>query len=547
MDPGDLYAAFRRALRAEQLYPEGNRVREETRGRLMRAVDTLLLERAGAASLAFLEDGAYAEGARVPVEREEDAVPLARRLFDLGLRELRFLPGIRSEEIERLLGVLGRALQGLLNPVDEDLPILLWDCDLGHVGYLLYEDRPPAGAAMEGPSEEEGERATRESKEDLGDYVDPETPIGDTDPTAGAAWLTEAERFRILGDYRREVEEEIPFRYGRLLIEILRHESEPEEVEPLRARLLEYLDALVSTDRFEILARLEISAAEEGAAPDRNGEALAAIRGWYRQSDIYIRAARSLAGHPKDREAASGYLDRIPVESLPDLIGLLLDERAGEAADALGRIRRQVRDPAALEICLADPRSEVRRLALEEAVHSSVTDGRQIREILNHPDPGLRVLAAQALAQARDEESLTALTQALEDPEEPVRIAGAQALGARGGSRVLERLLRVVVSPGFARRGLAEKRAFFYAAGEAAPREVLPVLAQLAEQRGFWPSRERRERSQAALEALSRLGDEVRPFLEERWSGKRGDLLRRFDRLRRNVEPDTTAGRREAA
>lgn len=523
----ELYLALRRAVRSCQLYPEGSRARAESVERLAQLLALRLEEARDGVSMAFLDEGAYVDGAFIDPEAEEDSRPVSLQLFELGIRELRFLAGIEAAELRRLIELLTRAVQGMLNPVDEDLAIVLWESDLPHVGYLLYENERDG---FEGDDVDPVAIDPFAGDVPLNDYVDADIPIGGEQPASWVTQLTEAERLKLLGQYRREIEEEIPYKYGRLLLEILRVEGEASEVARTQRAVLEYLDALLETERFAVLRLLQQAIDPGDAATDEAREALEAASAWFGEPDLCLRAAQLRQAHPDDLAAAGAFLETVPPGVVPELLALLQDERASAPPAILQAIRAQVRkDREIFRRCLRDPRPAVRRVALEEAGPLEGADTRLVRESTTDPDPGLRARAVRALAQARGDEAGAALSQAVEDPESEVRIAAIHALGLRGGSQSLEMLLRIIVAKDFLQRPPKEKRALFHAAAQASPRDVLPVLARLAEQRGFWPSRERNERIEAALEAIAEMGEVGRGFAEERWGRRRADLLRRLD------------------
>ena len=528
----DLYLALRRALRSSLLYPEGSRARDESVERL----NALLAQRLGSerdgVSVAFLDEGAYVDGAFIDPASEEDSQPVSRQVFGLGIRELRFLPGLEAHELRRLIDLLSRAIQGQLNPIDEDLAILLWESNLQHVGYLLYDHE---GDDFDADNVDPVDIDPFAGDVPLNDYVDADIPIGGEQPASWVTQLTEAERLKLLGQYRREIEDEIPYKYGRLLLEILRVEIESEEVQRTSRALQEYLDALLETERFAVLQQLRDAIDPEDGASEETQEALESAAGWFEGPDLCLRAAQLQEAHPDDLAAARRFLEDVPAEVVPELLALFQDDRSPASNEVLETIRAQVRgDREILRGCLRDARPAVRRIALEEAGELDTTDTRLVRECAIHPDPGLRSRAMTALARSTSEDAGGVLSQALEDHEADVRLAAIRALGDRGAAS-LEVLLRVIVAKDFMQRPPGEKRALFRAAGQASPQEVLPVLARLAEQRGFWPSKERKERIEAALEAVAEMGDEGYRFAQDRWSRKRSDLLRRLEVYRSKV------------
>ncbi|MEZ4652258.1 MAG: HEAT repeat domain-containing protein [Candidatus Eisenbacteria bacterium] len=388
--------------------------------------------------------------------------------------------------------------------------------------------------------EEEEPEDPQEGEKPLREYIDDDDIT--IDPESDSTWipLSEPERLGLLASYRHEVEEEIPYKYGRLLLEILRSESDPTEVPRVQRVLREYLEALVAAGRFEILRRIEsgLSGAEPDLEPTRL--ALRATRRFFEEPAVYVRAAELGAhSHEGDRAAALAFLERIPHAVFAEVTSLLMDERAEPNPEALEKVRQRLRaDVDARRACLEDARRPVQRFALEQDGPLDEAGSRKIRDLLKDPEPALRELAARALGGAQGGPALGALGEALVDPESTVRVAAAESLGRVGGSKALELLLRVVVAREFSHRGLSEKRAVFLAAGQVAPDEVVPVLARLAEYRSLWRSREKTERGEAALEALGNIGERVRPALEARWKRKRPDLLRRFESQLRHSGAD---------
>ena len=188
-------------------------------------------------------------------------------------------------------------------------------------------------------------------------------------------------------------------------------------------------------------------------------------------------------------------------------------------------------DRGALLAALAHPERSIQWFAMECALDAGPEAQRRLRELARDGDLETRCRAIQVLRSSLEPSTLALLSGALHDPESLVRIAAAEGLAGQGGTRALEPLLRVLVGKEFEKRGAEERRSFFVAAGRAAPREVLPVLARLAEQRGFLGRGEQAERADCALAALVDLRNEATPYLRERWGTKRRDLWRRFDAL----------------
>lgn len=622
MDPTLLYRLFRQAVRACQLYPADSPVPAEAIARLGSALRTAVPEEG--LPLAFLDDGTYLDGRLLPIEADEAGTPLGRKLYELGLGELRFLPGLPDVELTRLLHLVQRATAGLLNPVDEDLSVLLWESDLPHVAYWLYDDsawideemnrvpdplletspfpyielaRAQEGTEAErsgfissadqvlligaeewnrlpGAWERNGENSAPHPFEGLplSDYLDSELQITRGDGGAWPALLTDEERLQILTSFRHEVAEEIPWKYGRILIECLRAELDLEESKRIHAAAEQYLRALIDGNRWILVSRLfqtlrpddadskdatralgelaaipqrpEVarSAGEFAESVDReSGESDSAGSAWTLggrspgaepppKSGPYF--GRRRADRHALRDAALSIFAAGPLEVLQEGVRLAVTGvwRSPAVRDALEA--RLASHPPFLRACLRDPHAEVRLFALEHLTQVDAETARLLRDFARAPEPSLRAAALRALAQAQRAAAAPLLAEALQDPTSLVRLCAAECLAEVGGPAALEPLLRTVVARDFDARPRDERVRLLVAAGQAAPQDVFPVLARLAEQKRFLPWRRLGEKASVALEALVHLGDPARAFAAERWQKRRADLWRSLETLR---------------
>ena len=517
-----VYRFFRRALRAYQLYPCSSPVRLEAASSFHAELCGLFPQSPDGVSLLFLEDGVSVDGRQVEAFGVEDAgMGAGGDLFNLGVRELRFLIGLSAQELDRFLDPLARAVQGQLNPVDEDLSVLLWEADLPHVWYLLYEERSDGGEERPDPEElTVGPLLT--------EYLDASADAPSADPGFWVRRLSDEERRRVVAAYRREWEEEVPAKYLRLLLEILRTESRSDESAVLRRTLEQQLEAEASGGRFSVLRRVaERLELEPGATPGA-AWALNELAAWFVSPSCLTLLLGVLPARDVDADAVRAFLARMPATLLPEGLAACLEssEQLSPVASAalLGRFEG---DPELQSICLRDSRALLRRAALQRVAPAG-DDLRRVREIQRDRDPELRVAAIAALARS-PQPPLAALADSLYDVDGRVRVAAANAVGALGGRAGLEALLRLMASTGFEERDSRERTAVYAAAGQLAPREVWPILARLAERRrGAWFAR-RSPVGDPAIEALAQLELPIVRLARERWR-RRPDLLAQLDR-----------------
>lgn len=540
-----LFRLLRRALRAFQLYPVSSPVRTEAASAFLEGLQEPLREKADGISFVFLEDGTYVEGTAVhPGDGAGESPPNAGvDLFRVGVREIRFLPGIDAEEMQRLLSPLARALQGLLNPVDEDLSVLLWEADLPHVWYLLYEE---SRAAEEGPTG--ALELTGGPK--LEEYLDPRQRVSREDPSRWARRLGDTERRQLVSAHRREWDHDVPVKYARLLLEILRMERRSDECAVLRRVVENQLEVEAGAGRFAGLQRVAAAVEPERAPFPGSCWALGELSSWFTSRGFLARLLETRAARPEDAEAVGALIGRFPAAPLPEGLAMLLEHPESVTAEASAALWQRLEIDAEVQsLCLRDSRPSLRRAALDR-IRPTGDDLRRVREILRDRDPRTRASAVRALGRAGGA-AVAGLIDALFDAEETVRTAAAESIGGSRSREGLEMLLRLMASNGFEERAPLERRAVYLAAGRLAPAEVWPILARLAERRRpSWFGRAP-QLVDPALEALAALDPAVTRRARERWR-RRPDLQGALDALERRggsskVNEEEPSAREEAA
>jgi hypothetical protein len=525
MDRNGLLRLWRQVLRTCQLYPTGSPVRLQAAERFCAALPTFSADAAEGISLAFLEDGIWVCGEQAG--DEEDRAPLARQLYNLGLREIRFLPGAEPAEILRLCDPLALALLGRLNPVDEDLSVLLWEADLPHVLYFMYEepleDRLPAPEA--GPEPDPKEHPAME------EYLAGETAAT---PPARPAWTGlpgEDERAQLLVGYLREKENENPAKAGRLLGLLLSRESDSRQCELFEHCLADHLRALLAQGRLTLLESLRPVLSPRSAATGPANAALARLAQWMNSEEFQLQAAAGRPAREEDRAAQSSLVRGVAAAVVPELLARRLNGEGAPSDEGTALLEERLRRESAVQLaCLQDRRLPVRRLALEVG-HFGGEGIRSLQELLAESDPAIRILAVAALGRVPGPAPVPFLGPALCDREESVRLAATQALAAHGGPQALQALLRTLASRDFHRRTRQERIALYASCARAAPGEMRPFLFRLAERRGLWLSPRAREEAALALEALALLSRDGGSDLQARWGRHRPDLLRRIRSL----------------
>ncbi len=126
-----LLVTLAKTFRAYQLYDENNPVRRRF-GDQLRNELTALWSHVEQLVLRIDEDHMYlGEVAIYHSESRNDS--LAFLFFKDGIREIKLLPGLETEELDRFLGVLQQARK--LVPEGDDLLTVLWEADLRYFEY----------------------------------------------------------------------------------------------------------------------------------------------------------------------------------------------------------------------------------------------------------------------------------------------------------------------------------------------------------------------------------------------------------------------------
>ena len=116
-----------KALRAFQLYDENNPVRKRFVTSLREAFEQLWQEVEGL-NLSIEEDRILLVGEEI-YKSSSRSDSLAFLLYQDGIRDITFLPGVEGPEVDKILGVLQRAKM-LKTAEADDLLTMLWEQDL---------------------------------------------------------------------------------------------------------------------------------------------------------------------------------------------------------------------------------------------------------------------------------------------------------------------------------------------------------------------------------------------------------------------------------
>jgi HEAT repeat protein len=530
----DLFVVLGKAFRAYQLYDENNPVRHRFIESLRQAFQELWTE-LDRLTLTVEEDRLLLEGEEI-YRAETRGDSLAFLFYKDGIREVTFIPGLESEELESFLGVLQRARK--LRPEGDDLLTVLWEEDLQYFQYQ-YVDFLAEGVGLPIPG-------GGNTQDELANVVRSEAGEGGEEEEEQAASAPAERRTETAAEGVQTISREDfnPTLYA----------LDPREMSALRTELEKELHRDV---RGDVLSAL-FDRLEEPENPERQSEILGILstllpnflsRGLLADATRALEELRKLEAMPgifdEERLGESrGLLDEVSSpEAIEELIQALYDGSIRATPQQLATFLRFLRAGALSPLLRASEtvdhkelravlRAAVRGIAernrgavvrlmeSDDAILASgaarIAGDLQIEEagpalagLLAHRHPDVRLAAVEAAVTLKASTAAGALQHTLDDPERDVRIAAARALGVLHYRPAARRLAEIVSGKEIRAADISEKVAFFEAYGMVAEAGAVAMLDKLLNAKRFLGKREPSEIRAAAALALGRVPGEV--------------------------------------
>jgi len=514
----DLFVTLGKALRAYQLYDENNPVRHRFLQSLRQALVSLWTD-AERLTVLVEEDRILLGGE--PVYRSEDrSDSLAFLFYKDGIREITFLPGLETEELERFLGVLQKARR--LTPEGDDLLTVLWDEELQYFQYQ-YVDLLAEGVYVPDPGDGAEEQLLQEVLGDeLADEAEEEEEQAQTvrqdefNPTLYALDPREMEEIR--SELHKETYRDLR---GDVLSALFDRLEEPERpdrqmeilgiLETLLPTFLSRGGLTAATRLIDELLQLE---AKPGVFDDTR---LARARGILDSMSapeaieelIQALYEGSIRASPEQLSAFLGFLR---AGAIPPLLRAVetVEHKALQTVlrSAVRGIAERNRSAVVRLLAAADPvvAAGAARLAGDVQITEA---GPALAGLLAHSDASVRVAAVEAAQTLKASTVAGALVHTLDDPERDVRIAAARALGDLRYEPAVKALEDALATAGIRDADISEKVAFFEAFALVAGEGGVKRLDKILSSRGFLGRREPSEIRAAAALGLGRIPGEA--------------------------------------
>lgn len=507
----ELLRLFGKAARAHQLYLPNNPIYKSAHDALRGGFVPLWGE-TDELVLSFTESEVRWEGLTVLSEASRGSDSLPWLFYKDGVRELRFLRGFETEELDKLLGIMQRVRKA--SPDEDDLLTLLWEGDFVFLRYryldLTLETAPVLA---------EGERIRSDDEEDTQFEPEEELPtrpgvVNMSDFDGTLYFLDEREIEYLQTEVDREYRADLRSNVMAILLDIFEQQS----ATAVRDEVIELLDVLMvhmlSAGQFQNVAYL------------------------IRESQQTARRAPEITAAHAER------LAQIPMRlSAPEAVAQLLQSM--DEADTLPptndlvQLFEQLRGPAlatVLEWMAKLENAKVRPLLEEAAARLASQNTAELVRLIGSPVPGvaleaakragalktpaavapltkalaegdvpLRVAAVQALGEIGSPGALQSLERALDDSERDVRVVAVRALSARSYRPVLAKLDAIVKGRALRDANLTEKMAMFEAYGALCGDEGVAALDAMLNGKSLFGRREDSELRACAAVALGKV------------------------------------------
>lgn len=484
---------FFRTIRTLRTYPEDNEIGRRAMAELLPRLSAVLplsldigAEQLGSKGTALLDDSG-----KTP--------PLIAELHRDGLRRLRLDVGLEENELRRLLRVLASRLDS--DEASEDYVTRLWEAELSHVRMSAvdpYLDPDIGEDVLEG----------REQPTELSHEDDEEEHQADEPPVPENAFqIGKEEEARVLEEVEQMAVtkrwEEFASATFDALDSSLAEQTHTELVVILEA----YFSELMKERQLRTAARVveELKRRSSGPAAALFGPAVSRMA----HADRLVGLHEALEGGSANAQEALAVLVLLG----PDSIGAIcafLDKAGAERSrhvyiDALGRIGN-----AAVEAVLQRFRNssgEIRSLYARAlgGLHGRAVVSALV-QALSDPDQAARRHVVRALAGQEDDRALAALLRiSTEDGEEASRLIALRALAGARSRLDCESLIQRIGSRQYRALSSEEKDLLFRAIGATGGDRTVPLFRRIIRP-GWIPWLDRRDDWQRAAAALAHIG-----------------------------------------
>lgn len=465
-------------------------------------------------------------------ENTEENRSLAFRLYREGIEQVRFERGLQEWEVLDFMDAIAKA--DALDPLEDDLITLLWECECPHIQYVAspypLEDSPTEFAEnvvsfrkaltpTPLPTYQQGE-LVREYGLDPG--FSHQRLEGGVPKLSNDQVRIQPEAMDTLKRQAGvEIQPEFRFHAIGTLFEVMSLETDPAGFKVITSFLSRVIDSFLENEDFKeaakILKRLYMLLNSYNPRDWQTNLIKQVIIKAGEPSKIEIIGNVLRRDEFPDLKGAFDYFLLLQHNSISHLCGLLGDLSSSKPrriiCDALSKVGRN-------SIELMTPFLEDRRWYLvRNIVYILGRIGNPeavpyLGKALSHSDVRVRREALQALGFIGGSGAMKYMMDSLDDRDPKIRGIAALNLG-RMGEDALAPLMERMLSKEFQKKELQEIRAFFKAVAMIRSNDSIPALYSFLEGKKWFGRAKADEIRSCAIDTLVRIGtDEAREVLE---------------------------------
>lgn len=497
-----LFVTLGKAFRAYQLYDENNPVRQRFVETLKSEFEALWTE-LDELVVTMDEDHIHLGDSEV-YQSESRNDSLAFLFFKDGVREVTFLPGIETHELDTFLGVLQKARK--LVPEGDDLLTVLWEAEMQYFKYqyvdLLAEgvELPEPGAGNTGAelqaalsAEDEEMAAQAEEEEQGGEAGDAPQTVQQDDFNPTLYILDPREMETLRAELEKELERDTRTDVLKALFDRLEEPDNRERqseilgiLETVLPNFLSRGKLVAATNVLRELRRLELI---EGMFDESRMTESRRILDEISTPEAIEELMQALYGGTI-RASSSQLANFLQFLRGKALASLLRESEVVEHKELQAVLRASVqgianKNRSALIALLDEEDPLIAAAAAKLAAEMKIAEaGPALARLLVHQDSAVRLAAVEAAVALKASSVATALEDTLEDSDRDVRIAAARALAELRYPPAAKKLSAIIRGKRIRTADISEKVAVFEAYGTTAGSDGVDLLDTLLNKKG---------------------------------------------------------------
>ena len=461
-------------------------------------------------------------------EKEDN---LALFFFKDGLREISFKKGLTSDEVESFFKVI--TLDFDTEVLDDDIVTLFWEKDFQNIQYVVDEAVLADEEDYESSAVVEAKEETNEPDNLMKAYEDA-FKESEIEKEASIVPLTDRDLQALLTEFEKDSQEKTG-KLVNILFELMYLSETRQDFDDVSVFLMNTIQyAVVHGDIHivtDILSRLNVLSENKNIAEE--------VRKYLRKVMMYAGSEAVInqlgefldSGQDVDEKTFDDFVKFLEKNAIPPFMKMLGELKSIHARkiviDALTYLGPK--DLLLLSSGLNDSRWYVVRNIIY--IMRKIADKRAVDFLLKtvkHGDIRVKKEVIRALGELGGSGVIVALRDALDDPEDQVRIAALKALGNIGSEAAKRIVIERIRDKSFKEKEFSEKKDYFEVISKWKDKEVFDFLVGVMKKKTFFRSAKNDENRACAAYSLGLLGNKDALQFLHKFINANNKLIREF-------------------